>query len=290
MERHTGSFMHIDCGTRSIDLAVPMVMGILNVTPDSFSDGGRFIDPARAIDHALAMVEAGAGMIDIGGESTRPGSMLVTGQEELDRVIPIVEALASRTATPLSVDSSKAAVITAAVAAGACFINDVRALREPGSVQAAAQSGAGICLMHMLGEPATMQQAPRYENVVLEVRAFLAHRVEECINAGIQLDRIVLDPGIGFGKQLEHNLALLARLPELRVHGRPLLVGVSRKALIGTITGRPAGQRTAGGVALATAAILAGASIIRAHDVVETADAVRIAQALKQAGFKSGVD
>jgi dihydropteroate synthase len=265
-------------------------MGILNVTPDSFSDGGRFMDKARAVDHALAMVEAGAGMIDIGGESTRPGSTLVTEEEELERVLPLIEALALRTATPLSVDSSKATVIAAAIAAGACFVNDVRALQEPGALQAAAASGAGICLMHMRGEPATMQQAPHYENVVLEVRAFLAHRIEECINAGIQLDRIALDPGIGFGKTLEHNLALLARLQELRVHDRPLLVGVSRKALIGTITGRPPGQRIAGGTALAAAAVLAGASIVRVHDVAETVDAVRVAQALRRAGFKSGVD
>ena len=280
--------MHIDCGTRSIDLAAPVVMGILNVTPDSFSDGGRFMDKAQALDHALAMVEAGAGMIDVGGESTRPGAALVSEQQELDRVIAVVEALKLRTATPISVDSSKAAVIAAAVTAGACFINDVRALREPGALSAAAASGAGVCLMHMRGEPATMQQDPRYENVVLEVRTFLAQRVEECIDAGIQLQRIVLDPGIGFGKKLEHNLALLARLAELRVRGRPLLVGVSRKAMIGTITGRPAGQRTAGGVALAAAAILGGASIVRTHDVIETVDAVRIAQALHNAGFKSG--
>lgn len=275
------------CGPRTLDLAHPIVMGILNVTPDSFSDGGRFIDVSKAVDHALVMIEQGAGMIDVGGESTRPGAADVSEEEEIRRVVPVIEALVARTSIPISIDTSKAAVMSAAVAAGASLINDVRALREPGALEAAARTNAAVCLMHMQGQPRTMQHEPRYDDVVWEVTAFLAQRVEACQAAGIGPDRLVLDPGIGFGKRLEHNLALLAHLPELGRAGLPLLVGVSRKSMFQALLGRPVEQRLAGGLAVATAAVLAGAAILRVHDVAETVDAVKVAQALRAAGYNA---
>jgi dihydropteroate synthase len=278
------------CGRHTLDLSEPLVMGILNVTPDSFSDGGRFIDTSRALEHAQRMIEEGAGMIDVGGESTRPGAADVSEEEELRRVIPVVEALAARTAVPISVDTSKPAVMSAAVAAGASMINDVRALREPGALEAAARSDAAVCLMHMQGQPRTMQHEPRYDDVVGEVTAFLEQRVAACQAAGIDRDRLVLDPGIGFGKRLEHNLALLAHLPQLvrpgPNQGLPLLVGVSRKSMFQALLGRPVERRLAGGLAVATAAVLAGAAILRVHDVAETVDAVKVARALQAAGWK----
>lgn len=281
--------MQLRCGSHTLDLSQPLVMGILNVTPDSFSDGGRFIDVSRAVDHALRMIEQGAGMIDVGGESTRPGAADVSEDEEIRRVVPVIEALVARASIPISIDTSKAAVMSAAVAAGASLINDVRALREPGALEAAARSDAAVCLMHMQGQPRTMQHEPRYDDVVGEVTAFLAQRVEACQAAGIGPDRLVLDPGIGFGKRLEHNLALLAHLPELGRPGfnagLPLLVGVSRKSMFQTLLGRPVEQRLAGGLAVATAAVLAGAAILRVHDVAETVDAVKVAQALRAAGY-----
>jgi dihydropteroate synthase len=278
------------CGSQSLDLSSPLVMGILNVTPDSFSDGGKFIDVARAVDHALRMIEQGAGMIDVGGESTRPGAADVGADEEIRRVVPVIEALVARTAIPISIDTSKAAVMSAAVAAGASLINDVRALREPGALEAAARTNAAVCLMHMQGQPRTMQHEPRYDDVVGEVTAFLEQRVEVCLAADIGRDRLVLDPGIGFGKRLEHNLALLAHLPELSRSGLnaglPLLVGVSRKSMFQALLGRSVEQRLAGGLAVATAAVLAGAAILRAHDVAETVDAVTVARALRAAGYQ----
>ncbi|WP_129778965.1 dihydropteroate synthase [Peristeroidobacter soli] len=277
--------MQLRCGTHTLDLSHPIVMGILNVTPDSFSDGGRFIDVSRAVDHALRMIEQGAGMIDVGGESTRPGAADVSEAEEIRRVVPVIEALVARTSIPLSIDTSKAAVMSAAVAAGASLINDVRALQEPGALDAAARTDAAVCLMHMQGQPRTMQHEPRYDDVVGEVTAFLEQRAEACQAAGIGRDRLVLDPGIGFGKRLEHNLALLAHLPELGRSGLPLLVGVSRKSMFQALLGRPVEQRLAGGLAVATAAVLAGAGILRVHDVAETVDAVKVAQALRAAGF-----
>ncbi|HEY0685329.1 MAG TPA: dihydropteroate synthase [Steroidobacter sp.] len=274
-----------------MDLSQPLVMGILNVTPDSFSDGGRFVDVSRAVEHAERMIEQGAGMLDVGGESTRPGAADVSEEEEIRRVVPVIEALTARTSIPISVDTSKAAVMTAAVAAGASLINDVRALQEPGALEAAASTHAAVCLMHMQGQPRTMQHEPRYDDVVGEVTAFLEQRVDACLAVGIGRDRLVLDPGIGFGKRLQHNLALLAHLPQLSRpgpnQGLPLLVGVSRKSMFQALLGRPVEQRLAGGLAVATAAVLAGAAILRVHDVAETVDAVKVAQALRAAGYNA---
>jgi dihydropteroate synthase len=263
-------------------------MGVINVTPDSFSDGGRVVNSEAAVSHALRMIEEGAGLIDVGGESTRPGAQAVSVAEEIDRVVPVIEALAARTKIPISVDTSKPAVMTAAVGAGASMINDVRALREPGAIEAAARTEAAICLMHMQGEPRTMQADPRYGDVVVEVRDFLGERLAACLASGIAKNRLVVDPGIGFGKRLEHNLALLAGLPALTALGWPVLIGVSRKSMFGTLLGRSVDGRVAGGVAMATAAVLAGASIVRTHDVAATVDAVKVAVALRAAGYSRG--
>jgi dihydropteroate synthase len=276
--------MILRCGSNRLDLCTARVMGVLNVTPDSFSDGGRFADASAAVAQGLRMIEEGATLIDIGGESTRPGAQPVDADEEIRRVVPVIEALAARTNVILSIDTSKPAVMTAAVQAGATLINDVRALREPGALEAAAASGAAICLMHMQGEPRTMQVDPRYGHVVAEVRGFLRERAERCMAAGIARDRLVIDPGIGFGKRLEHNLALLAALPALVALGWPVLVGVSRKSMFGALLGRAVDERVAGGVAMATAAVLSGASIVRTHDVAPTMDAIKVAVALKKAG------
>ncbi|MDY6947323.1 MAG: dihydropteroate synthase [Pseudomonadota bacterium] len=266
-------------------------MGILNVTPDSFSDGGRFIGLSQALEHARRMIEQGAAMIDVGGESTRPGAADVSEEEEIRRVVPVVEALATRTSVPISVDTSKPGVMAAAVAAGASLINDVRALQEPGALETVARTDAAVCLMHMQGQPRTMQHEPRYDDVVGEVTAFLQQRVAACLAAGMGRERLVLDPGIGFGKRLEHNLALLAHLPALGRPGAgaglPVLVGVSRKSMFQALLGRPVEQRLAGGLAVATAAVLSGAAILRVHDVAETVDAMKVAQALLGAGYQS---
>jgi len=280
--------MFLRCGAQALDLTTPVVMGILNVTPDSFSDAGRFASFDAALAHALEMIEAGAGIIDIGGESTRPGAAEVSEQDEIDRVVPLVAALARRVRVPISVDTSKPGVIRAAIDAGAALINDVRALREPGALEVLAATRAGVCLMHMQGEPRTMQRDPTYVDVVTEVRAFLRKRVAACLALGITADRIAIDPGIGFGKRLEHNLALLAALPQFVEAGLPLLIGVSRKSLFGTLLGRPVERRLAGGLAIATASALAGANILRVHDVAETVDAVKVAVALKAAGYRTG--
>ena len=262
-------------------------MGILNVTPDSFSDGGQYSDAKRAIDRALAMIDAGAGIIDVGGESTRPGAQAVTDSEEIRRVIPIVEALSATTGVPVSVDTSKTGVIRAVLNAGASLINDVRALRDEGALEAVAESNAAVCLMHMQGEPRTMQTNPHYANVIAEVREFLRARIRACEAVGIDRQRIVIDPGIGFGKRVEHNLELLASIADLMELRLPVLIGVSRKSMFGTLLGRAVDQRLAGGLAASTAAVLAGAAIIRTHDVAETVDAVRIAAALKAAGYRA---
>jgi dihydropteroate synthase len=279
--------MILRCGSRTLDLSTPIVMGVLNVTPDSFSDGGRWANTDTAIARGLEMVQDGAGIVDIGGESTRPGAATVSESEELRRVLPVVKELAKRVDVPISVDTSRARVIEAVCAEGASFINDVRALSEPGALEATAKSGAAVCVMHMQGQPQTMQKTPEYANAVREVTEYLQTRVIACRNAGIALDRIVVDPGVGFGKRLEHNLELLAHLDRFRQLDRPILIGVSRKSLIGTLTGREVQDRLAGSLAFATAAILSGASIIRAHDVAETCDAVRIAVALKQYGMRN---
>jgi len=268
--------MKLNCNGRRLDLSRPVVMGILNVTPDSFSDGGRFTARDRALRHALAMAEEGAAIIDVGGESTRPGARPVGVQEELDRVIPIIEALHRECPLPISVDTSKAQVMTAAVAAGAGLINDVRALRGEGALEAAAAAGVPVCLMHMQGEPRTMQQAPRYDDVVAEVKAFFQARMAACAQAGIDPDRLILDPGFGFGKTLAHNLALLRHLEAFLDLGRPLLVGISRKSMLGQLTGREVDGRLAAGLAAAVLAVERGARILRVHDVAATVDAITI--------------
>ncbi len=280
--------MLLRCGPHSLDLSTPLVMGVLNVTPDSFSDGGSFATVEAAVSRALQMIEEGAGLIDVGGESTRPGAQAVGAEEEIRRVVPVIEALAARAQVPISVDTSKATVMTAAMGSGASMINDVRALREPGALDAAANTQAAICLMHMQGEPRTMQADPQYGDVVAEVSDFLRQRAAACRASGIEQDRLLIDPGIGFGKRLEHNLALLAGLPALAALGWPVLVGVSRKSMFGALLGRAVDERIAGGVAAATAAVLAGASMVRAHDVAATVDAVKVAVALREAGKAVG--
>jgi dihydropteroate synthase len=255
-------------------------MGILNVTPDSFSDGGLHHTVTAAVERAVAMAGEGADIIDVGGESTRPGAEAVTAGEEIARVVPVVAALRERIAIPISVDTSKPAVMRAAVAEGAAMINDVRALQGAGALEAAAELGVAICLMHMQGEPATMQVDPTYVDVVAEVAAFLAGRVRACEAAGIRRDALVVDPGFGFGKTLKHNLELLRALDRLAPPGVPLLVGLSRKAIVGSLTGRPAGERLHGSVALAAYAALNGARIVRVHDVAATVDAMRVVDAV----------
>ena len=256
------------------------LMGVVNVTPDSFSDGGRFVRLDAAVARGIEMAQEGAAIIDVGGESTRPGSRPVDLREELRRVIPVIARLRDQTPAILSVDTSKPEVMHAAAAAGAAMINDVRALREPGALEAAAITGCAVCLMHMLSEPHTMQEAPQYRDVVAEVRQFLERRVAACLSAGLPAERIVLDPGFGFGKTLEHNLELLRHLGELPVAGLPLLAGLSRKSMVGALTGRPADDRVHGSVALAVVAALNGARILRVHDVAATVDALKVVAAL----------
>lgn len=268
---------------RRLDLAVPAVMGILNITPDSFSDGGLWLRPEQALEQALRMVGEGARLIDVGGESTRPGAAPVSEQEELDRVIPIIERLAGTTDCVISVDTMKPAVMRAAAAAGAELINDVNALRAAGAVEAAAASGAAVCLMHMQGEPRTMQVSPHYSDVIGEVRTALEQRIASCLVAGIGLDRLLVDPGIGFGKSLEHNLRLLSHLDEFSSLGCPLLLGVSRKSLFGKLLGLPVEQRLVPSLVAAALAIPQGAAIIRAHDVWSTVQAVKTAHAIHRA-------
>ncbi len=274
--------MQLRCANRVLTFQTPLVMGVVNVTPDSFSDGGHLASPAAALDFAQRQCEQGASLIDVGGESTRPGAPAVSTEEELQRVLPVVELLAKQLPVPVSVDTSNPEVMRRAAAAGAQLLNDVRALRRPGALQAAADSGLAICLMHMQGEPADMQLNPRYADVVLEVREYLQQRVAACAEVGISRDRLCIDPGFGFGKTLAHNLQLLRGLPQFAQLRVPLLVGLSRKSMIRALTGRggAAADRVAGSVALATIAVLQGAQIIRAHDVGATVDAVRIAHAV----------
>jgi len=268
------------CRERTIDLKRPVVMGILNVTPDSFSDGGRYADIEEALERALAMQAEGAAIIDVGGESTRPGADPVDEQTELDRVIPLIERLAPCCSAAISVDTSKLAVMQAAVAAGASIVNDVRALRAPGARAWAADSGVGVCLMHMQGEPRTMQEHPRYHDVLAEVAEFLLAERAACLKAGIAHAAIALDPGLGFGKNHEHNLALLKHLSHLAALGSPLLVGVSRKSLIGRVLGRAPHERLFGGLGLAAWAVASGASVVRTHEVAPTQDAMRMVSAV----------
>lgn len=270
----------LDCGGRRLVLDRPRVMGILNVTPDSFADGGDWLSPRAAVLHAHHMAAAGADIIDVGGESTRPGAEPVTVQQELDRVLPVIEALWAETRLPISVDTSKPEVMRAAVDAGAGMINDVSALRNEGALEAAAELGVPVCLMHMQGDPRSMQLQPQYEDVVAEVESFLLERARACEARGIARQQILLDPGFGFGKRLEHNLELLRGLLRLCAHGYPVLAGLSRKSMLGQITGRTVDQRMAGSVALAMLAIQAGAALVRVHDVAETVDAIKVLDAV----------
>ena len=270
-------------GSRVVDLALPKVMGILNVTPDSFSDGGRFNQLDAAIRHAESMVKAGAGFIDVGGESTRPGAAQVSCSEELDRVAPVVEKITRELDVVVSLDTSTPDVMTECARLGAGLINDVRSLSRVGALDAAVESGLPVCLMHMLGEPTTMQDDPRYDDVVHSVRDFLADRIAVCVEAGIPRDLLIVDPGFGFAKTLQHNLELFHRMDELSVLGSPLLVGVSRKSRIGQALGRPVQERLAGSLALAALAISKGARILRVHDVAETVDVVRMIAAVEAA-------
>lgn len=276
--------MRLTLGARTLDLATPRIMGVLNVTPDSFSDGGRFVAVDAALAQARAMLAAGADLIDVGGESTRPGAEPVTAAQELERVVPIVERLAAEIDAPISIDTVKPEVMRAAVAAGATLVNSVDALRVPGALAAAAACGVPVCLMHMQGEPRTMQREPRYDDVVEEVAAFLRERAAAAVAAGVAPDAILLDPGLGFGKTLAHNLALLRGLPMLAALGRPLLVGASRKRMIGDLTGRPVEERVVGSAVVAAFAVARGARVVRVHDVAETRDALRIAVALRVEG------
>ena len=271
----------LDCAGKHLDLSQPQVMGVLNVTPDSFSDGGRFVARDAALAHARQMFEEGAAVIDVGGESTRPGAAPVSEQEELDRVIPVIEAIAAELPVIISVDTRKPLVMQAAVTAGASMINDVCALREDGALDIAAKLNVPVCLMHMQGEPRTMQAAPHYQDVVAEVKAFLEERVAACKRAGITRERLLLDPGFGFGKGLEHNMQLLKHLDAFQDLDLPLVVGVSRKSLIGAVLNVPAGERLYGSIALAALAVWQGAAIIRAHDVAATVQALKMIAAVK---------
>jgi dihydropteroate synthase len=269
----------LDCRGRPLRLDQPRIAGIINVTPDSFSDGGAFLDPASAIEHGLRLADEGADLLDVGGESTRPGADEVSAKEEIARIVPVIEALAKQTSVPIAIDTSKPEVMRAAVAAGAGLINDVFALRRDGALDAAAELKVPVCLVHMQGEPRTMQQAPHYDDVVSDVRRFLAERIFACEMSGIDKKRIVVDPGFGFGKTLEHNLALLRALDQFAALGVPLLVGLSRKAMIGTLTGREKhADRAVGSAAAALLAVQKGAAIVRVHDVAATRDALAVWQ------------
>ncbi|HME38554.1 MAG TPA: dihydropteroate synthase [Steroidobacteraceae bacterium] len=270
------------CRNRIIDLTRPIVMGILNVTPDSFSDGGRHAGTEEALARARCIVEEGAAIIDVGGESTRPGAAAVEEAVEIARVVPVIEGIAATSDIAISIDTSKPKVMAAAVAAGACIVNDVYALRAPGARAWAAEAAVGVCLMHMQGEPRTMQNDPHYNDVAAEVARFLEQQRDACIAAGVAHEAIALDPGIGFGKGLAHNLTLLKELPRFAALGAPLLVGVSRKSFIGRILGRPVDERLYGGLGLAALAVVEGARIIRTHDVAATRDAIGMVSAVLQ--------
>jgi len=282
---HPLDINRFECGKHHLDLSHPVVMGILNTTPDSFSDGGNYysgggLDLDLAVRRAEHMLEEGAGIIDVGGESTRPGAGSVSEQQELDRVIPVVEALVNKLDALVSVDTSTASVITESAKAGASLINDVRALQREGALSAAAVTGLPVCLMHMQGQPNNMQQNPHYDDVIAEVTDFLRSRIAACNVQGISSGRIILDPGFGFGKTLAHNLALLQRLPELGELGCPLLVGMSRKSMVAQLLNRPVDERLPGSLALALLAAQGGAAIIRVHDVAATVDVLKILAAV----------
>ncbi|HID81536.1 MAG TPA: dihydropteroate synthase [Chromatiales bacterium] len=271
----------LNCGQKEIDLTQPQVMGVLNVTPDSFSDGGKFIKPERAIQHAQKMVAAGAAIIDIGGESTRPGAAEVAVDDELRRVVPVIEALVGEIPVPVSVDTSKPEVMLAAVEAGASMVNDVRALREPGTLEAAVEINVPVCLMHMQGQPRTMQSNPQYNDVVSDIIHFLRQRIDAVLDAGISKENIVLDPGFGFGKTTAHNYTMLREFKRFTEMGFPLLAGLSRKSMIGAILDNPVEERMPASVALAVLVAERGANIIRVHDVKETVDGLKMLEAMQ---------
>ena len=276
--------MHLQLGSRTLNLDRPQVMGVLNVTPDSFSDGGKIVTSDAAIRQAEVMFEAGAAIVDVGGESTRPGADRVSENEELDRVIPVVETIAGNTDLAISIDTSKPGVMRAAVNAGASMINDVYALRQAGAVDAASELGVAVCLMHMKGEPGTMQDKPRYQDIPGDILEFLSERIAACRDAGMDGDRIAIDPGFGFGKTHEHNVRLLASLGRFQELGMPLLVGLSRKRTLGALTGKGVEERLPSGIAAAVLAVERGANIVRTHDVDETVDALKIASAVMRSG------
>jgi dihydropteroate synthase len=274
----------LQCAGKTLDLNRPCVMGILNVTPDSFSDGGHFFSVDDAVEQARHMIAAGAAIIDIGGESTRPGAQAVPAEEERKRVLPVIKRI--RKAFPdtvISIDTSKAEVMADAIGAGARLVNDINALRSPDALDVIANSNAAVCLMHMQGEPRTMQNDPQYHNVVGEVRNFLQQRIKACVAAGIGRDRIVIDPGFGFGKTLQHNLLLIKNLKKFKELGVPLLVGVSRKSMIGAILNKPVNERLTGSLSLAALALWMGADILRVHDVEPTIEALKIVNAVQSA-------
>lgn len=274
--------MKLDCAGKSLDLSAPRVMGILNVTPDSFSDGGHYLTLDNALAQAGKMIEAGAAILDIGGESTRPGSQIVPVQQEIDRVVPVIEAVSREFDVPISIDTHKPEVMRAAVAAGAGFINDINALRTPGALEAAIELGVPVCLMHMQGTPQTMQEDPHYDDVVSEVEHFLLERARICEQSGIPAGRLVLDPGFGFGKRARHNLRLRKHLSRLTAQHYPVLVGVSRKSIIGEMLKLSVEHRLPGSLALASVAVWQGARLIRSHDVKETVQAVTLCQHVMQ--------
>lgn len=274
-------FMTLHCGKFQFDLASrPLVMGIVNATPDSFSDGGQFAGVQAAVAHGLRLVEEGADILDVGGESTRPNAEPVSLEEELRRVIPVIEGLVGKVDVPISIDTYKPEVMRAAIAAGASMVNDVRALREPGAMEIVAASAAGVCLMHMPGTPRTMQNDPQYFDVVGELRQFLQARVQACEEADISRNRIVLDPGFGFGKRSAHNIALLRELGQICNLGYPVLAGLSRKSILGQITGQDIEDRLPASIAAALVAVMKGAAIVRVHDVKATFDAMKVLQAV----------
>ncbi|MCF6264763.1 MAG: dihydropteroate synthase [Xanthomonadales bacterium] len=270
----------LECGRQTLDLSQPQVMAVLNITEDSFSDGGRWLNPQRALERAIQMATEGAGIIDIGGESTRPGAIPVSIAEELERVIPVIEAISAAVEIPLSIDTSKAEVMTAAVAAGAGMINDVWGLRQAGALQAAAKAKVPVCIMHMQGQPENMQKQPHYENVLEEINAFFSQRISAVTAAGIETEKLLLDPGFGFGKTLEHNLSILANLDTFAHFKLPLLVGISRKSMLGEVTGADISDRMPAGIAAATIAVRQGAKIIRTHDVAATVQAMKLSYAV----------
>jgi len=276
----TSGLFHLHMGRFRLAATSPLVMGVVNVTPDSFSDGGRFFDRNSALSHARRLIEDGADIVDVGGESSRPGALPVSEEEELERILPVLRGLEG-IEKPISVDTRRPAVMREALKAGASMINDIDALTAPGALEAVAASDCAVCLMHKKGEPATMQREPHYDDVVREILDFLKSRLDACERAGIARERIVIDPGFGFGKTLEHNLTLLRNLSKLAGLGTPVLVGWSRKSSLGRITGRPAGERLPASLAMALLSLQAGATILRVHDVKETRDVIEVWKAYR---------